>query len=104
MTFGWGRRVCVGQALAEQGTFISIARLLWGYRIQKAKGPDGREIPVDIFDYTNGLNMRPNPFKCHFEPRSAEIRETIEREGMKALEDLAVYEGETKWRMSTYQG
>jgi hypothetical protein len=52
MTFGWGRRVCVGQALAEQGTFISIARLLWAFDIRKAVGADGKEIPVDIFDYT----------------------------------------------------
>jgi cytochrome P450 len=52
MTFGWGRRVCSGQGLAEQGTFITIARLLWVFNIQKALGPDGKEIPVDIFDYT----------------------------------------------------
>ena len=52
MTFGWGRRVCSGQGLAEQGTFITIARLLWAFNIQKALGPDGKEIPVDIFDYT----------------------------------------------------
>lgn len=52
MTFGWGRRVCAGQALAEQGTFISIARLLWAFKIQKALDADGNGIPVDIFDYT----------------------------------------------------
>jgi cytochrome P450 len=52
MTFGWGRRVCVGQALAEQGTFISIARLLWAFNIRKAVDESGKEIPVDIFDYT----------------------------------------------------
>lgn len=52
MAFGWGRRVCVGQALAEQGTFISIARLLWAFNIQKAIDEEGKEIPVDIFDYT----------------------------------------------------
>lgn len=51
----------------------------------------------------NGLNIRPNAFKCRFTPRSEEIRETIEREGRKALDDLAIYEGETKWRMSTYR-
>ena len=53
MTFGWGRRVCSGQGLAEQGTFITIARLLWGFNIQTALGQDGKEIPVDIFDYTS---------------------------------------------------
>ncbi|MCJ1438484.1 hypothetical protein MMC27_007874 [Xylographa pallens] len=52
MTFGWGRRVCVGQALAEQGTFISVARLLWGLDIRKAVDAKGREVEVDIFDYT----------------------------------------------------
>jgi cytochrome P450 len=52
MTFGWGRRVCSGQGLAEQGTFISIARLLWAFRIQKAKDETGQDIPVDIFAYT----------------------------------------------------
>ena len=52
MAFGWGRRVCVGQALAEQGTFISIARLLWAFKIEKAVDAEGKEIPVDIFDYT----------------------------------------------------
>jgi cytochrome P450 len=52
MTFGWGRRVCSGQGLAEQGTFISIARFLWAFNIEKAKDASGRDIPVDIFAYT----------------------------------------------------
>jgi cytochrome P450 len=52
MTFGWGRRVCSGQGLAEQGTFITIARLLWGFKMEKAIDKHGKEIPVDIFDYT----------------------------------------------------
>jgi hypothetical protein len=56
LLFGWNadprEQVCVGQALAEQGTFISIARMLWAFNIEKAIGVDGREIPVDIFDYT----------------------------------------------------
>ncbi|KZO99710.1 putative cytochrome P450 [Calocera viscosa TUFC12733] len=102
MTFGWGRRVCSGQGLAEQGTWITVARLLWGFNIRKALDARGKEVPVDIFDYTNGLNMRPRPFKCRIEPRSAAHRQTIEREGLQALEDLAVYEGETRYRMSTF--
>ncbi|TFK51547.1 putative cytochrome P450 [Heliocybe sulcata] len=104
MTFGWGRRVCSGQGLAEQGTFITIARLLWGFRIEKALDEQGREVPVDIFAYTNGLNMRPQPFKCRITPRNEAIRDTIEQEGRQALEDLAKYEGETKYRMSTFYG
>ncbi|OJD30471.1 cytochrome p450 [Diplodia corticola] len=102
MTFGWGRRVCSGQALAEQGTWLSVARMLWGFRIEKARDAEGREVPVDIFDYTDGLNWRPRPFKCSFTPRSPEILQTIEREGKQALRDLEEYAGTTEYRMSQF--
>ena len=52
MTFGWGRRVCSGQALAEQGTWLTVVRLVWGFRIEPALDENGKPIPVDIFDYT----------------------------------------------------
>lgn len=55
MTFGWGRRVCSGQALAEQGTWVTVARLLWGFHIQKKKRADGSVVDVDIFNYTYDL-------------------------------------------------
>jgi cytochrome P450 len=103
MTFGWGRRVCSGQALAEQGTWITVARLLWAFDIRKARdAATGKEIAVDIFAFTNGLNMRPQPFKCNIQPRSDEVRETIVREGEQALIDLKVLDGESKYRMSTF--
>jgi hypothetical protein len=37
-----------------------------------------------------------------FEVRSEEIRQTIEREGRQALEDLKKFERETKYRFSTF--
>lgn len=52
MTFGWGRRVCPGQPLAEQGTWITIARILWGFKIQKKTSADGSVADLDIFNYT----------------------------------------------------
>lgn len=102
MTFGWGRRVCSGQVLAEQGTWITVARLLWGFHLRKKQRPDGSFVEVDINNYTNGLNMRPRPFECSIAPRSEEIRQTIEREGRIALQDLEQYRGETKYRLSTF--
>ena len=103
MTFGWGRRVCSGQALAEQGVWITIARLLWAFNIRKTRDPvTGEELPVDIFSFTNGLNMRPQPFKCDIIPRTDEIHRTIVREGQQALLDLKVLDGESKYRMSTF--
>ncbi|ORY79768.1 putative cytochrome P450 [Leucosporidium creatinivorum] len=103
-SFGFGRRVCSGQALAEQGLFITIARLLWAFDIKKALDEDGKEIDVDINSYTNGLNMRPTEFPCRFIPRSAKVQETILREGAEALDELQVYEGETKYRASDFWG
>jgi cytochrome P450 len=103
MTFGWGRRVCSGQALAEQGTWITIARLLWGFDIGKARDPQtGKEIDVDIFAFTNGLNMRPQPFNCEIVPRSEETRQAIRAEGEQALEDLRAHAGESRYKMSTF--
>ncbi len=103
MTFGWGRRVCSGQALAEQGTWVTVARLLWGFDIRKARdAKTGKEIDVDVFAFTNGLNMRPQPFPCEIVARSEEIREAIIREGNTALQDMSVFEGESQYRMSTF--
>jgi len=95
-TFGWGRRVCSGQALAEQGTHITVARLLWGFDFKKMKDANGKEIDIDIFNYTNGLNWRPQPFDCIITPRNERIKETIQREGQQALSELEQYNGKTK--------
>jgi hypothetical protein len=46
--------------------------------------------------------MRPQPFKVSIKPRSERIQQAIIREGKQALADLAPYEGETKYRMSTF--
>ncbi|KAK1835637.1 putative cytochrome P450 E-class, group I [Podospora conica] len=103
MTFGWGRRVCSGMALAEQGTWITVARVLWGFRVERGVDPGtGREREVDIFAFTNGLNMRPQPFECEIVPRGEEVKATMEREGREALEALRVYDGESEYRMSTF--
>lgn len=32
--FGWGRRQCSGQPLAEQGLFITVSRMLWAFDIK----------------------------------------------------------------------
>ncbi|KAF5849530.1 hypothetical protein GGP41_004971 [Bipolaris sorokiniana] len=97
MTFGWGRRSCAGQALAEQGTHLSVARLLWAYRVEPAiDEKTGKEIPVDFFNYTNGSNWRPQPFKVKFTPRSEVIKKTIVREGEEALMRLSKYERQAK--------
>jgi hypothetical protein len=58
--------------------------------------------PLPRLPSSNGLNMRPNPFECRITPRGPQVRAAIEREGQQALQDLARYDGETQYRMSTY--
>lgn len=91
--FGWGRRVCPGQLVAEQGLFISVARLLWGFKISPAiDSKTGKEIPVDIDAYTDGFNSKPLPFKCRLEARGEQYVEIMRREYEDALEALQKYE------------
>jgi len=56
----------VGLHVAEQSLFINIARLLWGFNLNLAKGEMGKEIPID--STTKGLRpgfmSNPKPFRC----------------------------------------
>ncbi|KAL1917646.1 uncharacterized protein VTP21DRAFT_4039 [Calcarisporiella thermophila] len=56
--FGAGRRVCIGQHLAEREVFLAVARILWGFRI---RGPSNKEIDID--SGIGGLALAPTPYK-----------------------------------------
>jgi len=62
----------------------------------------GNEIPVDIFAYTNGENMRPRPFKARFIARSQRRLELLLNEADLAEERLQRFSGETKVRLEDY--
>lgn len=59
----------------------------------------GQEEKVDIFAYGDTENMRPEPFRARFIPRTQERREFVLREADGAEEFLRQYEGDTKVRM-----
>ncbi|CAO2650482.1 Nn.00g017740.m01.CDS01 [Neocucurbitaria sp. VM-36] len=99
--FGWGRRQCSGQPLAEQGLFISIARLLWAFKILPGVDDKGNKVKLDIFAYTESENMRPEPFKARFIPRSEMIAQLISSEAKVAREELREYDGETNVTMAS---
>ncbi|GAD96793.1 cytochrome P450 [Paecilomyces variotii No. 5] len=94
--FGWGRRQCSGQPLAEQGLMHTIAQSLWAFEIKPGLDENGNAVRLDIFAYTNGENIRPVPFKARFIPRSEKARETILFNAEKAREELKIFDGETK--------
>lgn len=67
--FGFGRRVCVGQHLAEASMWIVIARLLATYDIKKALDEQGEEIEPCL-KLSDGLTSHPEGFPCRFVPRA----------------------------------
>ncbi|OQU96502.1 hypothetical protein CLAIMM_02577 [Cladophialophora immunda] len=97
--FGWGRRQCSGQPLAEQGLFLTIATLLWAFDFKPGLDENGNEVKLDIFAYTKSENMRPEPFKARFIPRSKGIESIIRSEATRARKELCAYDGETRLTM-----
>jgi hypothetical protein len=56
--------------VSEQGLYIAVSRLLWGFNISKKIGPDGRPIVPDQNSFHNGLMTEPNDFEIDIKVRS----------------------------------
>ena len=87
-TYGAGRRVCPGVHVAEHSIYINIVRVLWGFKIAKTKGVNGKLIEPTTKMVPGFLSV-PLPFECTIQPRSAKhtqvIRDTFaeaEKEGL----------------------
>ncbi|TFY81051.1 hypothetical protein EWM64_g2966 [Hericium alpestre] len=76
-TFGYGRRICIGQHLADANVWIIVANFLAIYEISKAKDVDGNEIPIDA-SFSSGFISHPAPFKCSIRPRDSEAETLIQ--------------------------
>ncbi|THU84289.1 cytochrome P450 [Dendrothele bispora CBS 962.96] len=70
VTYGFGRRICVGRYVANNTLFIDIAHLLWALTLNKAPG----EVYNDHANYKEGLVVRPKPFRTIMKPRFAEAK------------------------------
>jgi cytochrome P450 len=58
VTFGFGRRVCVGKELAYDSLFIETSRMLWAGSFERARDEDGKEVPLDLDKFTEaGISM-----------------------------------------------
>ncbi|KAJ8514323.1 hypothetical protein ONZ45_g8132 [Pleurotus djamor] len=47
VTFGFGRRVCVGRYIANSNLLIQMASILWAFQILPEVGEDGKEVLPD---------------------------------------------------------
>ncbi|CAK7565429.1 MAG: hypothetical protein SEPTF4163_003346 [Sporothrix epigloea] len=68
--FGFGRRICVGQHLAQASVWIAAAALLKCFEL-KPFDDDTQVMCTDSeVKLTSGLTSHPNRFGCTFEPRA----------------------------------
>jgi cytochrome P450 len=68
-TFGFGRRVCPGQHVANRSLYINLALLLWSFRITERP-----EAPIDPNAFSGVVVSHADPFEADFVPRIAEER------------------------------
>ncbi|KAI0276734.1 cytochrome P450 [Russula aff. rugulosa BPL654] len=81
VSFGFGRRNCIGKELAKESIFISTARMLWAAELARPQDKSGKEIPLDIETVIDaGLVFRPIPFDCVTKPRFREVESVLAEE------------------------
>lgn len=95
--FGAGRRICPGMHLAENSLFITLAKILWAFKIEPPTRPDGTLQRMDTSDdaYELGANTLPKPFKVRFLPRDSQKEAATREEWAQAQKD-GFYLGHTK--------
>ncbi|KAG2124791.1 cytochrome P450 [Suillus clintonianus] len=72
IVWGFGRRICPGQYLAEASLWSSMACLLAVFKFLKAKDETGAEIELKP-QWSGSLTVRPLPFSCSITPRNEEM-------------------------------
>ncbi|EGN97518.1 hypothetical protein SERLA73DRAFT_169832 [Serpula lacrymans var. lacrymans S7.3] len=76
-SFGFGRRICPGQHIANRSIFINAALLLWSFHI--SEDPSS---PIDDKGFVDGVIAHPKPFDVVFTPRlgdAKQIRAAMEK-------------------------
>lgn len=55
--FGFGRRICPGQSIAERSLYILISRVAWACHISAKHDDGGNPLPPPPYDYVPGFNV-----------------------------------------------
>ncbi|KAL0576523.1 hypothetical protein V5O48_005443 [Marasmius crinis-equi] len=101
LVFGSGRRICPGLDLGHNNASINTMNLLWAFNFTPAKGPDGKDVPIDLGAYEVGIVPSPK-FDCTITPRSKNIVDIVEREFAEATSvfesfEAGLAEDDRKW-------
>ncbi|KAI1613250.1 cytochrome P450 [Exophiala viscosa] len=75
--FGFGRRICPGQNIAERSMNILTARIAWALDLQRKVDAEGKVLPIPEYDYIAGFNVQPRHFDFEIVARSPERAEAV---------------------------
>ncbi|KAK7002188.1 O-methylsterigmatocystin oxidoreductase [Favolaschia claudopus] len=75
--YGFGRRICSGQHLADQSLWIAIASILATCTISNAIDENGNPI-IPEHSMSDGVSSHPNDFPCVISARKENIRQLVE--------------------------
>ncbi|KAI0753687.1 cytochrome P450 [Fomes fomentarius] len=74
--FGFGRRVCPGQAFADASLWLALANIVAAFDIRKPVDGAGNEYTPPAA-FKPGFTSQPEPFECRIVPRSDKFAITI---------------------------
>ncbi|KAF8989158.1 cytochrome P450 [Cyathus striatus] len=74
--FGFGRRICPGQYLADASLYIVIVSILATLNIGRVKDENGAEIVPEL-ELMTGVTSHPKPFPCTIKPRDKKSESMI---------------------------
>lgn len=72
-TFGAGRRICPGIAVAERVLWLAISRLLWSFTVHSVPGE-----PISLEEYDGQSGRTPVPFRVQLIPRHDRVHATLQ--------------------------
>ncbi|KAF3767438.1 putative cytochrome P450 oxidoreductase [Cryphonectria parasitica EP155] len=75
--FGFGRRICPGKRLADEGIFLVIAKALAVLDVSKALDEEGKEIEPVFGHQSSGIVAHALPFSVSIAPRSEAHAELV---------------------------
>jgi cytochrome P450 len=77
VTFGFGRRICPGKALADASLYLTFAQSLAAFDIKKAADKDGHIVQPE-HTFAAGVIAYPGDFDVQIAPRTAQSKDLIE--------------------------
>ncbi|OSD02067.1 cytochrome P450 [Trametes coccinea BRFM310] len=78
VSFGFGRRICVGRHLARDSLLLNMASILWMFNIKAPLDASGKEIYCVEDSVDHGLVVRPQEYQHRFEPRFPDAQAIFE--------------------------